>query len=149
LRGPHRPRPQRGGRRNPRAAGHVDRRGRRPGRVGRAGDDRGLGDRGRRRAHPTRTTVRPSPQAAPARRLRAIRLRSVRGVGVIVLLIAWSLLGVAGVAWALLPSSASPGERRAARVPIAVRGTQTAVAVIAGLLVMAVSGWVVPGAVVA
>ena len=67
----------------------------------------------------------------------------------IVLLIAWSLLGVAGVAWALLPSSASPGERRAARVPIAVRGTQTAVAVIAGLLVMAVSGWVVPGAVVA
>src|SRR5690606_888257 len=37
----------------------------------------------------------------------------------------------------------------AAAVPLAVRGTQTAVAVIAGLLVTAVSGWVVPGAVVA
>ena len=66
----------------------------------------------------------------------------------IVLLIACSLLGVAGVAWALVPPTAAAAEPRA-RVPFAVRGAQAAVAMIAGLLVTAVSGWVVPGAVVA
>lgn len=68
-----------------------------------------------------------------------------------VLLVACSLLGVAGVGWALVPPREAAAGRAAAAaaVPLAVRGTQTAVAVIAGLLVTAVSGWVVPGAVVA
>lgn len=64
------------------------------------------------------------------------------------LLIACTLLGVAGVGVAISPPATRPA-RRGAGAARGRRASQAAVALVAGGLVTAVSGWLVPGAVVA
>lgn len=65
----------------------------------------------------------------------------------IVLLVACSVVAVLGIAIALLPAT-TPPPSRVDRATLRRRGGHAAIAVALGLLVVVVSGWVIPGAVV-